>query len=223
MRTREELHLLHCSYLQAAMARWTVTLVALLFHSCNAQIVTFTSTIFSTSTVCPIPTTCSYSQSTSIATSTVSQPTPSSSTAPFTIQVVTSDIALEKRSIAYIGFDGDTAVAVTSLDRAALFLISNDCLLSDGKYVGVDASAVYATMQRYTDMSAVICGWSIDIDLNVHLQDSAFTIGGGSADSCVSSTESLVIEVSAFASNCSAAELVAGLGMSDVLATFCSR
>ena len=202
------------------MARWTVILVALLFHSCNAQIVTFISTIFSTSTICPIPTTCSYSQSTSNATSTVSQPTPSSSTAPFTIQVVTSDVALEKRSIAYIGFVGDTAVAVTTLDRAALFLISNGCLISDGNYVGTGASAVYATMQRYTNVSAVICGWSIDTDLNIHLQDSAFTVGGGNADFCVSSTESLVIEVSGFASNCSAAELVAGLGMSDVLATF---
>ena len=132
-------------------------------------------------------------------------------------------MALEKRSIAYIGFVGDTAVAVTTLDRAALFLISNACLISDGNYVGTNASAVYATMQRYTDMPAVICGWSIDIDLNIHLQGNAYTVGGGSADFCVSSTESLVIEVSAFASNCSAAELVAGLGMSDVLAIFCSR
>ena len=100
---------------------------------------------------------------------------------------------------------------MTTLDRAALFLISNGYLISDANYVGTNASDVYSTMRRYTDVSAVVSGWSVDIDLNIRLLGSAFTIGGGNADFCVSSSGSVVIEVSAFASNCSTAGLVAGL------------
>ena len=190
---------------------WLLGLLWLLLcNAVNAQLATTTSFVFKTSTVCPCtsPPTQTFSPQ---PTSTTSLPL--SSSTPFPIRIDTGS-SLQKRAFFYVAFDDDTAIGVQTLNEAALFSIVNSYLLNNGMYVGANTSQGYQTMRRYLDFSSVTPGWSLDQDSAVSLDGQAFSLGGGTAQFCVSAQGAVILEITESAPACDGADLAALLSKS---------
>ena len=94
---------------------------------------------------------------------------------------------------------------------AALFTIVDGYLRNNGLYVGSNGSVPYDNMRRYIQQESVLPGWSIDSNGFVMLRDRVSS--DGSADFCVKSDGSVILEMTEDAPGCADVDLTVIPGM----------
>ena len=101
---------------------------------------------------------------------------------------------------------------MSDLDEATLFLIVETYLISisDGQYVGVNASASFQVLKKYAEKSMVSGGWSLDEgNREVSLSGSNFTFGDGDAVFCALPNDTIAVAIKSAPSACKSAEAAA--------------
>lgn len=166
---------------------------------CDTQVI-ITSTVLSTTIVCP----CIPTSTTSSATSITTLPAPTSS--PFRIQINTRQS--RGRTVYYIFSDNDTAKVVSSPGQAADFRLLDGYLLSDGFYMGIHGSTGYDVIRSYASQQPVLPGWGRD-------PDRVMTLFGRDADVCIPEQCVIVIVATQNAPSCLHADLLAVDGESS--------